>query len=211
MNQKGSAQFILVIAILIPVLFLSMGYLFGSRIPEKQKKQEKQGRIDLRSQNPAVNKRCEYNILDKASYLPSYVVKRGDTLLQISNNYLGGTDRISEIVTLNEQTYNTLHFNYSLEVGWLLYLPPKFAFPSSGNIWAYSGEILSESDNLWEFTTVNKEGNPLNFKIYKNPQTKVFGKSEFHPKDCVRIIIDGKDYRVIAISMQDELINYFRP
>lgn len=206
MNQRGSVQFILIIAILIPLFFLSFGYLVGSRTTKEEGDQEA---VKLKGQNPIFNERCDYNIPDKAIYLPSYVVRQGDTLLQISNNYFGSTDRISEIVTLNEQTYSKLRFNYDLAVGWLLYLPPKFAFPSSGNIWGYSGEILKETDSYWDFRTVNKDRDPLDYRLYKDKRTKYFGQTSFHDGDCVKVVIDGADKKVIGISTQDQ-INYFK-
>lgn len=208
MSQKGSVVFILIIAILIPLFFLSIGYLIGSRTTAEKANQEV---INLKTQNPSSNSQCEYKILDKTDYLPSYIVKQGDTLLQISKKYFGSTDRISEIVTLNEQTYNKLRFSYDLEVGWLLYLPPKFAFPSSGNIWGYAGRILNETDSYWDFSTVNIESNNLDYKLFKDPKTQYFGKTAFHTGDCVRVIIDGADKKVIAISSQDKSMNYFQP
>lgn len=208
MNQRGFALFILIIIVLVPLVFLGGGYLIGIKTIGQK---EKQTVNNLNTQKVSTEKQCEYNILYKTAFLPSYIVKQGDTLLQISNNYFGSTDRINEIVTLNEQTYDKLRFGYDLEAGWLLYLPPKFVFPSSGNIWGYSGEILNETDSYWDFRTVNIESAPLDYKLYKDSRTKYFGKEAFHKNDCVRVIIDGADKKVIAISSQDSQINYFKP
>ncbi len=209
MNQKGFTLFLVSIFILIPLVFLSLGYLIS--IKNSQKNVPNVLNKNLITLNTSFNKKCkEYAILDKNSYLKSYIVKPGDTLINLAKTYLGSTGRLNEIVTLNEQSYSNLRFNYNLEKGWILYFPPEFSFPSSGSISGHSGEITNEGDNNWEFRTVNIDSDPLDYKLYKDLETKYFGKETFHIGDCVRVIFDAVDNKVIAISTQEPGINYFK-
>ena len=208
--QKGFLTFQILIVISFLVLVLGVGYLVGNKSAIKYEFPNSSVERAI-SQSNIFKNDCNYKILKPAEYLPTYMVQKGDSLLRLSTVFLGTSSRINEIVNLNIEYYPNFRDDYELEIGQILYLPPKFAFPSSGYIWGYSGEIIDEADDFWEIRTVNIDKDPLDTKFYKKSETKYFGKDAFRKNDCVSIIFDGEDNSVIAISVQDPQINYFEP
>jgi len=142
----------------------------------------------------------------KSANLSKYVVQPGDSLLSISKTKLGTTARVNEIRYLN---WDVLDREYDkLEVGWTLNLPPSYTYPFTGSLLGYSGKIIKIQGDYWEIQTVK-------YRLYKDPRAKLFGKESYQQGDCVRVIINVKDFNydkgsIVAVSPQDE-INYFAP
>jgi len=151
-----------------------------------------------------------YGRVPDAFYLNSYTVKPGDTLLSISENELGQSSRIDELIQLNKQNYPTLSFeNPTIETGWVFKIPPKFFPKSTGYIVGTSGRITEINDKS---ITINMRGDQKVEEIsYKVSGTRYLSRTDFNADDCVYIIKDASNRvgtGILAVSPQDQ--NYFK-
>lgn len=152
---------------------------------------------------------CEYGILPKDSYLRTYTVKEGDTLLGIASRELGSTARVNEVVELNKDQYSGLSLqNPFIEVGWIFDLPPKFVVSQEPlhEIVGYKGMINSEDkDSL--FVSFNPANDSV-VRVFKKDYTRYLVKENFSIGECVQVLRDrahnalaltpqGKDYFVL--------------
>lgn len=143
-------------------------------------------------------------------FLNQYVVKKGDTLLSIAKNQLNDTSRVQELIELSYSRYPSLSLNNPfIEVGWKLYLPPKFLNVShSGKLALVKGEILEDREKYFR-VQIHPAINAGAGLYEKNKHIVYLGKESFTVGDCVSILVDiaGVNY-VLAISPQDK--DYFR-
>lgn len=122
--------------------------------------------------------------LNKDGYLPTYTIKKGDTILSIAKNVLGDKSRVEELVKLNNDAYPSLSLKSPfVEPGWKLYLPPQNVSKTNGLIYIAAGKI-STSDSGWGVNWSNSGIGP--FSLSELPQ-------EFHSGDCVVITYQGND------------------
>jgi hypothetical protein len=80
-------------------------------------------------------------------FLPTYTVRRGDSLLSIAKSELNDASRVGEIIEINKQQFPGLSLEKSfIEVGWKLTLPPK-EIKTGGNIKVSSGKLVDIRDS----------------------------------------------------------------
>lgn len=132
------------------------------------------------------------------AYFTDYTVKKGDTLLSISKDQLGTTDRVLDIVIQNKDKFPQLSLeNNFLEVGWTLkILKPQYG-PYSYILRRVTGRIAEYSNNRigMEWGT----GDQVYF--YPSEQTQLVGGNGFKVGDCVIITHAGLD--LISIEHQN--------
>lgn len=162
------------------------------------------------STNKKIVSKCQTEFdVSKDEYLHSYTVKKGDSLLSISKNELGTPARVQELITLNSGVYP--HFindnktnNNFLEIGWIIYLPPK-DINTSGFLYYWKGEFIAETDQALTFQTGNTRVGQLIHVFDKTQDTKTLGKSIFHKGDCANVLVDANDkYRAKVITTQEK-------
>ena len=157
-----------------------------------------------------VNNCPKYGSVDKSFYLDTYTVREGDTLFSILKNQSESPSRIYEFIELNKDRFRHLSLeNPFIEVGWKLYLPPKFVQGTNGNLSAYYAGVVEETDNYWNINTWGKNYSleSPRYTVVKTDKTKYFGKDSFHPGDCIVLVVQNAS-TAIAISSQDK--NYFK-
>lgn len=137
---------------------------------------------------------CKYSLSDDKSYLETYIVKPGDSLLSVTTKQLGDVSRIGEVIALNKNEYPGLSIqNTFLEVGWRLYLPPKNRKASGMvRIGQIRGPIVKLGNNELEIGYVGVGIKGATPPITIDSQTEL--PSGYVPKvgDCV-VGIEGSD------------------
>lgn len=214
-SYKRRSIFILLLILVSSVLFIE-GYNLGRSDYWILSTQQKSKDQTIQSESPTLfpsdsigkrdlelNKCVPYGRLTKNEYLSSYTVQKGDTLFSILNDHNWGTSRINDLIEINKDDYPGLSLqNPFIEVGWRLYLPPKYAGSGSGHYVGVQGEI-SEINTTSMMVNQNPDGtNPIkitltNFTQFIPPDYKLSkGK-------CVRVVFD-KDFDNRAISIVAE-------
>lgn len=160
------------------------------------------------------SKKCQTSDnVAKEEYLITYTVAKGESFSTISQKVFHTPARTRELMVLNGQGYassNMQNINEQtfLEIGWVLYLAPKFVHQTTGLLSTWKGELIEESDQTWTLLTGNAFASTIRV-IHKSEDIVFFGKSTFHKGDCVTVLLDmGDTYKTLAISPQDS--NYFR-
>jgi len=155
------------------------------------------------------NSPCAFQTLAYDYYLDTYIVQKGDSLLSIAETQSGSTSRVNELIQLNKEKYHGLSItNPFIEVGWELYLPPKFQKSSSGKLFGLQGRIVDQNESAFQIgTSSSMPVGSVGLVVFKQDTTKYFGKDKFAIGDCVTIIFDDRS-RSLAISPQDK--NYFK-
>lgn len=154
--------------------------------------------------NNIATKKCSpYGVLSKEEYLISYTVKRGDAIFSILNKESYGTAKVTEFIEINNDVYPGLSLqNPFIEVGWKLYLPPKYGLAGSGKYEGLQGEIL---DIDGAYITVNQKPDevvPVRIKLGAFTQY-VPSDYRFNKGDCVRVVYDA-DKENLAVSVVAE-------
>jgi hypothetical protein len=138
--------------------------------------------------------KCKYHDTPpKDTYLETYVVQPGDTLLSIAQNRLHDSSRVDELIILNHDKYPYLTRNNTfIEAGWKLLFPPAVFKQTSGNIGMIRGAIMSiEQSDHWFITTDTSQREPLYGDFYVGQATFAGkGKSYYKVGDCVSILFD---------------------
>lgn len=166
------------------------------------------------SVNIPISNHCQMNhSVEEKEFLNTYQVKKGDTFEAVARDILGNISRSEELMVLNGKGYagssiSDMGKQDFLEVGWRLYLPPKFIDRSSGFLQVWKGEFIEESEHTWTLLTGGSFSGSLVRVIFKNDNPRILGKTDFHAGDCVAVLLDfGNKYKVLAISSQDK--DYF--
>ena len=154
--------------------------------------------------NRAINKCTPYGALSKDDYLLTYYVQKGDTLFSILKYQNWGTAKINEFIELNKDEYPGLSLqNPFIEVGWKLYLPPKYAGTSSGKYEGVQGEILAITDSYIDVNKTPGRNDPV--RINRTTWTQyVPNDFLFHKDGCVRVVYDKGYGNNRAISVVAE-------
>lgn len=152
-------------------------------------------------QNNIATKKCSpYGVLSKEEYLISYNVKEGDRIFSILNKQSYGTAKVTEFIEINNDVYPDLSLqNPFIEVGWKLYLPPKYGLAGSGMYEGLQGEILDiDSAHI----TVNQKPDevvPVRIKLGAFTQY-VPNDYQFSKGHCVRVVYDvGKENLAVSV------------
>ena len=156
------------------------------------------------------NQCSKYGSVDKSFYLDTYTVRKGDALFSILKNQSENPSRIYEFIELNKDRFRHLSLeNPFIEVGWELYLPPKFIQETNGNLAAYYAGVVEETDNYWNINTWGKDYSleSPRYTVIKIDKTKYLGGNAFHSGDCIVMVVQNAS-TAIAISPQDK--NYFK-
>ena len=154
------------------------------------------------------NSPCAFQTLAYDYYLDTYIVQKGDTLLSIARTQSGSTSRVNELIQLNQGKHSGLSMtNPFIEVGWELYLPPKFQKSSTGKLFGIQGRIIDQNESVFQIgTSSSMPVGSAGLLAFKRDTTKYFGKDKFEIGDCVTIVFDDHSI-TLTISPQDK--NYF--
>lgn len=147
---------------------------------------------------------CPISFTDNIdSLLRSYEVKAGDTLLSISKNQLGSTNRVEELIVMNANKYTSLSLEKPfLEQGWILKLPPQWVKSSSGQLNAINGKILKirPNDQIFEITSGGVAGHFATITLDSN--TINIKNTVFKEGDCISAIRDTRMNKILKIDLQ---------
>jgi hypothetical protein len=171
------------------------------------------------------NTDCVYaTYLDNKFFLNEYTVVKGDSLSKVAEKQLSSATRINELIALNKTKYpNISTSNSFLEVGWVLYIPPRFFPPSTGYLIGHAGKIVSTDVNDNVVIDLNNHNSELSnspdevlsdeLYIHKRKDTVFLGMHDYTVGKCVYIIEDTSDgtpktIGAIAVTPQDK--NYFK-
>ena len=142
---------------------------------------------------PTIEK-CTLGLIPKDSYLDTYIVKPGDTILSIARTELGDVSRVNELIALNVDRYPSISVQTPLiEQGWSLYLPPKTINKSSGIIAAVNGEVIRKEDKYWWLRTRAINSQQGDFPLVLDNATKFIGIKLLQIGDCVKVIYDTEN------------------
>ncbi len=192
-------------------LFFILGYHFGNYdkevgILKQSSPVSNSSNVDSNlQQNIISEKKCvNYGLMSKDDFLLPYHVQKGDTLFSIlKNNDGGGTAKINELIEINKDVYPGLSLqNPFIEVGWKLYLPPKYAGMGSGTYGGIKGEILEMNDSYFLMNIDPDKRSQI--AIYITPFTQyVPNDYKFSKGTCVRVVYDrGNSNKAISIVAQ---------
>lgn len=219
MNQKGSIALLLLLVILLSgVSFIVGFYSARQNYTTKILDTDTTPKINIPKsiESKANVDKCSYYgyLFNKDDYLPKYTVKKGDTLSSLAKAYLGSAERSAEIIELNKDRYQNLYSNSFLEIGWVLYIPPSFSFPTQ-RLAGYSGEVIditSDSIVINYYSRAEKEAHPV-MRLKKDIRTKYFEKDNFEIGDCVTVLTDsicyGEECKLVAIAPEQSYKKYF--
>lgn len=218
MSQKGSIATVIILLIFLSGAFFTIGLFLGKQNSLSNLSNiSDQSVVKITGNTIKIKKdKCKYYgyLSNKNNYLPKYIVQKGDTLASIAKSYLGNLNRTKEIIFLNENRYKNLYTDTFLEIGWELYLPPSYAFPTQ-QLAGYSGEVIDQTEDLMNieiYGSDTKDAHPL-LKLRKDPKTKYFGKNAFDKGDCVGVLVDavnpGEGYKLVAIAPEQAYKKYF--
>lgn len=196
--MKRTAEIIALICLIIVVIIslVFLGFLIA--VNTKQQASPKQQDTSQISSCP------HYGTLTKDTYLSTYTVQPGDTLLSIANKQLGDSSRASEIGKLNEDISPQLSLqNPFLEVGWKLHLPVKDFPMTSGNLLGVQGKIKASQTDVYQLEISSGGGT---FYLYPNVHTTFLeDKSAFAVGTCAFAVVDEKNSNaLIEIGLQDK-------
>ena len=146
--------------------------------------------------------RCDlYGKIEKDSYLATYTVRAGDTLLSIAKKQLGSTDKVAVLVALNKERYSTLSIEKPfVEIGWKLFLPPKDPPNISGDIAAYAGEV-AQITSKGSMTIKSTSGTS-----YVHTESSVdYPDRDLKVGDCAVVLSEniGGSWRTKQVRLQD--------
>ena len=214
MAQKGSIAHLILIAILSVIVFI-FGYFSGvQNIIERNligSTEEKYVSVIQ-----PIEDKCEFYgyLRNQSDYLPIYRVNKDDTLTTIARDYLGDTERFNEIIELNKYKYKNLFRDSFLEIGWELFMPPSFSFPTAG-LAGYSGEVMQDSDQMLTieiYSRVEKDLHPL-LRLMKVPETVYFDKRNYEVGDCVGVLVEAArsdlGNRLVAVAPEKTFKMHF--
>lgn len=219
MSQKGSIALLIIFVIFLSITFFISGfYLARQNLITKllDTNTTPETSVPKNIESNTNTDKCNYYgyLFNKDGYLPKYTIKKGDTLGSLAKTYLGNIDRYKEIVELNKDRYQNLFFDSFLEIGWILYLPPSFAFPTQG-ILGYEGEVIettSDSIVIDYYSKKERDAHPV-MRLKKDLRTKYFEKDNYNIGDCVGVLVDsacfGEVCNLVAIAPEDSYKEYF--
>ncbi len=218
MSQKGSIVALIILLISLSGTLFAIGLFLGRQNSLSNLSNiNDQSVVKITGNTTKIKKdKCKFYgyLSNKDNYLSKYTVQKGDTLAAIAKSYLGNLDRTKEIIFLNEDRYKNLYTDTFLEIGWELYLPPLYAFPTQ-QLAGYSGEVIDQTEDLMNieiYGSDTKDAHPL-LKIRKDPKTKYFEKNAFDKGDCVGVLVDavnpGEGYKLVAIAREESYKKYF--
>lgn len=149
-----------------------------------------------------LTKTCKhYGVLDKKDYLDTYTVKKGDSILSIARTKLGSSDRVNEIVKLNQDRYPIAFQNSFLEVGWKLYLPPSYIASSTGNIEASEGEVALITPQYFAIALQPTDTPGMDY-VYPHEDPKFDKPDLVTLGDCVRAVYEGSNHKLLGLWPQ---------
>lgn len=217
MFNKGSISLLLLFTVLLSGAFFIFGF-YAAKQKNVIKSLNNADQVNLikETANIVYNDKCNYYgyLFNRDDYLPRYTVKKGDTLGSLAKTYLGETERYTELIELNKERYQNLQFDSFLEIGWVLYIPPSFAFPTK-RLAGYSGEVIRESD---DFIVIDLYGKSVKYahpvmQLKKEVKTKYFEKNNFNTGDCVGVLVDsvciGEVCSLVAVAPEESYKRYF--
>lgn len=186
---------VLLVILIASILIGGIIFLTNSKNTPSVQKAQVQTIVNNNSRNQYSRLNCQLNDLQpREDFMPTYIVKRGDTLISVARDQLGSPDRAEELARLNqlEQHPELSLTTPFLEVGWKLLLPPKEIKKSSGQISVVSGEFIrqgNEMPNVFWFRTRQINSVTGDEPIYTNPST-VFKAGGLEIGKCYNIVYD---------------------
>lgn len=197
--MRRSKGFASLIVLLVIIVFIAIGLVILSNskyqpaliTPENTNSKPAHEAPENTSPKPVKDSCITYGPLSIIQFLEDYTVKSGDTLFSIAKNELGDTSRASETALLNKRLklYPDLSVsNPFIEVGWKLYLPPKYVKQTAGNLQAYAGEITRINTVGFEIAFEGGGGGRVN--VSSDTQFLLKQRDDYEIGDCLFHIED---------------------
>ena len=179
------------IALILFLILAIGGYYFGTQYRKISASASLQKQTVIQTEKPC----SKQGIQPKSTYLKSYSVQAGDSLLSIAKNQLNDPSRIMELINMNKDKYPQLSMSQPfLEQGFTLFLPPKDRI-TNGYVFMISGKIKMNEDDLaiWEVKFDGGSGGTFLTKDLNG----------FKPGDCVNVLYQGgKDGKLFSVTRQ---------
>ncbi len=178
-----------VVAFLLMLIAGSTGYLLAIKNISGSMNQQQQvvSKTNQPMKHTSASTCTKQGLQPKDDYLPTYIVKPGDSLLFIAKSQLQDSSRVNELIILNKDRYPQLSLNPSLlEQGWKLYLPPQNVGITNGHIYVISGniELYPDDRKLWGVRWNSGGGGTFSIDDLNKHQ----GKNQFKKGGCVTVI-----------------------
>ncbi len=220
-GERGSVLVLLLVVLILGVIFFVTGFLIGKQKVSLLNQENNLNNISKKANNQIIKDssskdKCTYYgyIFNKDDYLPKYTVEKGDTLGSLAKKYLGNTERYTEIIELNKDRYQNLYINSFLEIGWILYIPPSFSFPTQ-RLAGYSGEIIETTSDfivMEYYDRSVKDAHPV-MRLKRDVRTKYFEKNNYNTGDCIGVLVDsactGEICNLVAVAPEESYKAYF--
>jgi hypothetical protein len=198
MNQRGA----LILYILLAITFISIALAFyfgGLYFRNQPKTQPNEVTVTVQSPEPQYPNCPKQGLASKSDYLPTYTVKKGDTLLLIAKNQLNDVSRVSELIQLNKEEFPTLSIeNPFLEQGWKLFIPPPYTQKTNGQIFNLNGNLMRK-DSIWGVGWARGGGGSFKPEELQN-------LSDLPDGTCISVIYQGgpiEDHKVLSVTKQN--------
>lgn len=194
MKNKGNVTTIILI-VLLTLTTAAAGYFYL-----QTKNPQKPSSNDSEKADQLGTKCVHYGWTDGSESLPSYMVKRGDTLLSIAKDELSDSGRVEELIALNKGGHPSLSMQSPfIEQGWVLVLPPKNSKHTSGHLKQMQGELVDITGGAaWMIYSPGTGGTGpwLPSRMVASAPT------ELKKSDCVRMLYDETTGIIYSYELQ---------